>query len=52
VSDLREAMWGYLQAGISTLHSPAHYLDDGRRHLERFLAGVGGSRTGQSSQGG
>jgi thiamine kinase-like enzyme len=38
VSDLREATWGFLQAGVSTLHSPGHYLDYGRLHLERFLA--------------
>jgi thiamine kinase-like enzyme len=38
VSDLREATWGFLQAGISKLHSPEHYLEYGRLHLERFLA--------------
>ncbi len=38
-SDLREATWGYLQSGISNLHEPAYYLDYGRRHLARFLAG-------------
>jgi thiamine kinase-like enzyme len=37
VSDMREAMWGFLQAGISTLHSPDYYLAYGRKHLERFL---------------
>jgi thiamine kinase-like enzyme len=37
VSDMREAMWGFLQAGISTLHSPEYYLAYGRKHLERFL---------------
>ena len=35
-SDLREAMWGFLQTGISTL--AFDYGDYGRRHLERFLA--------------
>ena len=39
-SDLREATWGYLQAGVSTLHPPAYYLDYGGRHLDRFLAGA------------
>lgn len=38
-SDLREATWGFLQAAISKLHPPAYYLDYGRRHLDRFLAG-------------
>jgi len=38
VSDIREAMWGFLQAAISTLHSPDYYLAYGRKHLERFLA--------------
>ncbi|MCI0458027.1 MAG: ethanolamine utilization protein EutH [Gemmataceae bacterium] len=37
VSDMREAMWGFLQAGISKLKSPEYYLDYGRTHLERFL---------------
>jgi thiamine kinase-like enzyme len=41
VSDLREAMWGAVQAGISTLHSPDYYLDYGRKHLERFLSAGG-----------
>ncbi len=36
-SDMREAMWGYLQAGISKLYSPSYYLDYGRTHLDRFL---------------
>ncbi len=35
VSDMREAMWGYLQAGISTLG--VDYSAYGRKHLERFL---------------
>lgn len=39
-SDLREATWGFLQAGVSTLHPPAYYLDYGRRHLDRFLLGA------------
>jgi ethanolamine transporter len=38
VSDLREAMWGFLQAGVSRLHSPGHYLAYGVKHLDRFLA--------------
>jgi ethanolamine transporter len=36
-SDLREAMWGYLQAGISQLHKPQHYESYARKHLDRFL---------------
>ncbi|MGI8825287.1 MAG: phosphotransferase [Chloroflexota bacterium] len=36
VSDMREAMWGFLQAGISTLDSD--FLRYGQIHLERFLA--------------
>jgi thiamine kinase-like enzyme len=35
-SDMREAMWGFLQAAISDLN--ADYLSYGRKHLERFLA--------------
>src|SRR5439155_22522134 len=35
VSDLREAMWGFLQAAISTLE--VDYLAYGRKHLERFM---------------
>lgn len=34
-SDMREAMWGFLQAGISTLDFD--YLAYGNTHLERFL---------------
>jgi amino acid transporter/thiamine kinase-like enzyme len=37
VSDLREAAWGYLQAAISTIESPAYYTTYGRKHLERFM---------------
>ena len=37
VSDLREALWGFLQSAISPLHEPAYYLDYGAQHLERFL---------------
>jgi thiamine kinase-like enzyme len=37
-SDLREAMWGFVQAGISKLHTPPYYLDYAARHLERCLA--------------
>jgi thiamine kinase-like enzyme len=40
VSDLREATWGFLQAGTSKLHPPAYYLDYGRKHLMRFLQGA------------
>ena len=36
-SDLRESMWGFLQAGISTLD--IDYVEYGRHHLDRFLAG-------------
>jgi ethanolamine transporter len=39
-SDFREAAWGYLQAGVSTLHPAAYYLDYGGRHLDRLLAGA------------
>jgi thiamine kinase-like enzyme len=35
-SDMREAMWGFLQFGISTLDFD--FLAYGREHLERFLA--------------
>ena len=34
-SDLREAMWGFLQSALSTLDTD--YLAYGRKHLERFL---------------
>jgi len=34
-SDMREAMWGFLQAAISTLD--IDYLAYGRKHLERFI---------------
>jgi thiamine kinase-like enzyme len=34
-SDMREAMWGFLQAALSTLE--IDYLAYGRKHLERFL---------------
>jgi thiamine kinase-like enzyme len=34
-SDMREAMWGFVQAAISTLD--VDYLAYGRKHLERFL---------------
>jgi len=44
VSDLREAAWGYLQAAISTIESPAYYTAYGRKHLERFL--IATDRTG------
>ena len=34
-SDMREAMWGFLQAAISKLD--VDYLAYGQKHLERFL---------------
>jgi thiamine kinase-like enzyme len=37
-SDLREAMWGFVQAGISKLHAPPYYLDYAARHLQRCQA--------------
>jgi thiamine kinase-like enzyme len=37
VSDMREATWGFLQADVSSLESPAYYTDYGRKHLTRFL---------------
>ena len=37
-ADMREALWGFVQAGIAELHSPEHYLRYGHKHLERFLA--------------
>ena len=38
VSDMREAMWGYLQSAVSRLHEPEYYLTYGRNHLNRFVA--------------
>jgi len=38
VSDMREAMWGFLQSAISTLD--VDYLAYGRKHLERFVQSV------------
>ena len=38
-SDMREAMWGFLQAAISTLD--IDYLAYGRKHLERFINSPG-----------
>jgi hypothetical protein len=35
---MREAMWSFVQAGISKLGTPESYLSRGREHLERFLA--------------
>jgi thiamine kinase-like enzyme len=40
VSDMREAMWGFAQAAISTLD--VDYLAYGRKHLERFVHGTAG----------
>lgn len=37
VSDMREAMWGYLQSVVSSLHDPEHYLTYARHHLSRYL---------------
>src|SRR4030095_13529614 len=38
VSDMREAMWGFLQSAISTLN--VDYLSYGHKHLERFIVGA------------
>jgi thiamine kinase-like enzyme len=38
VSDLREAMWGYVQSAVSRLHDPEYYLTYGRNHLNRAVA--------------
>src|SRR5947209_6155878 len=38
LSDLREAMWGYLQSAVSRLHEPEYYLTYARNHLNRFVA--------------
>jgi hypothetical protein len=35
-SDMRESLWGFLQAGVSSLDFD--FLSYGRTHLERFLA--------------
>ncbi len=35
-SDLREALWGFLQSGISLLD--VDYVSYGTTHLDRFLA--------------
>ena len=53
-SDMREAMWGFLQAALSTLD--VDYLAYGRKHLERFLhsprlAEVGPGRDSSHSPG-
>lgn len=40
-SDMREALWGYLQSGISSLHFD--FLGYGRQHLQRFLDGYASS---------
>lgn len=42
VSDMREATWGFLQAGIAkgkphSAKTPEHYHEYGRKHLDRFL---------------
>ena len=38
VSDMREAMWGYLQSSTSRLQDPEFYLTYARRHLDRVIA--------------
>ena len=38
VSDMREAMWGYLQSAVSRLHEPEYYLTYARNHLNRCVA--------------
>lgn len=43
VSDMRESMWGFLQAGVSTLDFD--YMDYGQKHLQRFLANSEGLLT-------
>ena len=43
-SDMREAMWGFLQAAISTLDMD--YLAYGRKHLERFINAPGAADVG------
>lgn len=40
MSDLREAMWGYLQSVTSTLYEPQYFLNYGQQFLNRFLAGM------------
>jgi hypothetical protein len=37
-SDLREAFWGFLQAGISSLEFD--FMEYGEKHLERFRQNV------------
>jgi thiamine kinase-like enzyme len=46
-SDLRESLWGYLQAGISTLD--IDFMEYGRKHLDRFLAGCTALRIRQET---
>ena len=46
-SDMREAMWGFLQAAISTLD--VDYLAYGRKHLERFLSCERAAKVGPGS---
>jgi thiamine kinase-like enzyme len=41
-SDMREAMWGYLQSAVSRLHEPDHYLSYAQTHVNRFLASSAG----------
>jgi thiamine kinase-like enzyme len=44
ISDFREAMWGVLQQGISTLDFD--YVEYANKHLERCLAATGDDRYG------
>lgn len=37
-SDMREAMWGFLQSGISSLE--IDYIEYANKHLDRFLSGA------------
>jgi thiamine kinase-like enzyme len=43
-SDMREAMWGFVQSAISRLD--VDYLAYGRKHLERFLDSSEGVKLG------
>ena len=47
VSDMRESMWGFLQAGISGLGY--EFLHHARTHLDRFLEGSAAMGFGRSS---
>jgi hypothetical protein len=45
MSDLREAMWGVVQVGVSKLEFD--YVGYARKYFERFEAGVRGSKYSQ-----